>query len=72
LLSSKNLRYIVPADSLARLAAATFLRDKRWLTLAIVLNAVVELLLFRTIFITGDVYDPVTDALLRALKMLPR
>jgi len=72
LLSSKNLRYIVPADSLARLAAATFLRDKRWATIAIVLNAVVELLLFRTIFITGDVYDPVTDALLRALKMLPR
>ena len=72
LLSSKNLRYIVPADSLARLAAATFLRDKRWVTIAIVINAVVELMLFRTIFITGDVYDPVTDALLRALKMLPR
>lgn len=71
-LSSKNLRYIVPADSLARLAAATWLRDKRWMLLAIVVNAVVELMLFRTIFITGDVYDPVTDALLRALKMLPR
>lgn len=76
MLSSKNLRYIVSVDPLLRLLAATFawteLRDKRWLALAIVVNAAVELLLFRTIFIAGNVYDPVSDDLLRALKMLPR
>ena len=76
LLSSKNLRYIVPVDPLARLLAATFLcgtvRDRRWVTVAILINAVIELLLFHAIFIAGNVYDPVTDDLLRALKMLPR
>jgi len=76
LLSSKNLRYIVPVEPLARLLAATFLcgtvRDRRWVAVAIVINAVIELLLFRAIFIAGNVYDPVTDDLLRALKMLPR
>jgi 4-amino-4-deoxy-L-arabinose transferase-like glycosyltransferase len=76
MLSSKNLRYIVSADPLMRLLAATFVctevRDKRWVTVAIAINAIVELLLFRTVFLTGNVYDPITDDLLRALKMLPR
>src|SRR4051794_17714399 len=74
-LSSKNLRYIVPADSLVRVVAATFvcseLRDRRWVAALIAINAVVELMLFRTVFIAGGVYDPVTDELLRLLKMLP-
>lgn len=72
LLSTKNLRYIVPADALMRMMAATLLRDKRWAMLVIAINAIVELWLFRTIFVAGGVYDPVTDDLLRALKMLPR
>ena len=38
----------------------------------LLLNAVSELALFHEIFIVGQVYDPVTDNLLRALKMLPR
>ncbi len=76
LLSSKNLRYVISADSPARLLVSTFLcttmNDRRWLTLLLIANAVVELLLFRTIFLQGNVYDPITDDLLRALKMLPR
>jgi hypothetical protein len=34
-------------------------------------NAAAELVLFHEIFIAAQVYDPVTDNLLRALKMLP-
>ena len=75
LLSSKNLRYIVPADSLVRLVAATFalneLRDRRWVVALIAINAAVELMLFRTLFFVGGIYDPVTEELLRVLKMLP-
>lgn len=76
MLSSKNVRYIIEADSLARIAAAVFLvseiRSRRWTTLLIAINAVIELAIFRAIFLIGGVYDPVTDELLRTLKMLPR
>ena len=34
-------------------------------------NAAVELVVFQRIFIAGGVYDPVTDALLHALRILP-
>jgi hypothetical protein len=43
-----------------------------WLGAGLLVNAVIEWMLFYTIFIRGQVYDPVTDHLLRALKMLPR
>jgi 4-amino-4-deoxy-L-arabinose transferase-like glycosyltransferase len=75
LLSSKNLRYIVPADSLVRIVAATFvcseLRDRRWIAALIAINAAIELAIFRAVFLTGGVYDPVTSELMRTLKMLP-
>ena len=71
LLATKNLRYIVSADPLMRVLTASFVGDKRWVVIGLLVNAVVELMLFRAIFITAGVYDPVTDSLLRALKMLP-
>ena len=76
ILSSKNVRYIVEADSLARIVAAVFvvseIRSRRWITLLIAINAVIELAIFRAVFLIGNVYDPVTDELMRTLKMLPR
>lgn len=74
LLPSQNLRYIAAVDPLLRIVAAAFLveQPRRWLPAGLVINAAVELLLFHAIFIRAQVYDPVTAALLRALKMLPR
>lgn len=80
LLPSKNLRYLVEADPLFRLLAASFVwrqiqaRGLGWPTTiaALVLNGAAELMLFITIFIRHGVYDPVTDTVLRALEMLPR
>jgi hypothetical protein len=76
LLPSQNLRYIAPVDPLLRILAAAFLVGERespkWLPAMLLINAVAELALFHQIFISGQVYDPVTDNLLRALKMLPR
>ncbi|HEX3069531.1 MAG TPA: glycosyltransferase family 39 protein [Thermoanaerobaculia bacterium] len=80
ILPSKNLRYIVEADPLARILAASLfwreIRSRGWGTIAAVtgvaINGAVELMIFVTIFVRFDVYDPVTDALLRALGMLPR
>ncbi len=75
-LPSQNLRYIVAADPLLRILGAAFLlhdaRPGRWLGGALAVNAVVELLLFHRVFIAGQIYDPVTDHVLRALEMLPR
>jgi hypothetical protein len=75
LLPSQNLRYIVHADPLLRILAAAFLvgalKKPRALAALLLLNAAVELALFHRIFVTAQVYDPVTDNLLRALKMLP-
>jgi hypothetical protein len=75
-LPSQNLRYIVSADSLVRIFVSGYLlterRLERGLIAALVVNAAVELALFHRIFVTGQVYDPVTDNLLRALHMLPR
>ncbi|HEV7765627.1 MAG TPA: hypothetical protein VGQ76_11545 [Thermoanaerobaculia bacterium] len=75
LLPSQNLRYIAPVDPLLRILAAAFLvgeRARKWLPAFLLINAASELALFHEIFIAGQVYDPVTDNLLRALKMLPR
>jgi branched-subunit amino acid transport protein len=80
LLPSKNLRYLIEADPLARLLLASLAwkeiraRGLSWITAAIglVLNGAVELMLFVTVFVRHAVYDPVTDLLLRALDMLPR
>lgn len=75
-LPSQNLRYIVAADPLLRILGAAFLlhdaRPGRWLGGALAVNAAAELLLFHRVFIAGQVYDPVTDHVFRALQMLPR
>jgi 4-amino-4-deoxy-L-arabinose transferase-like glycosyltransferase len=79
LLPSQNLRYIVAADPLMRVLAAAFvfhelrarLRTTAAIGTGIAANAAIELSLFWTVFVTARVYDPVTDNLLRALKMLP-
>lgn len=79
-LPSQNIRYIVSADSLLRILVAAFvfieLREKKWfpalLISGLLINAVIELKLFYDVFIAGGVYDPVTDNVLRALRMLPR
>ncbi len=73
---SQNLRYIVSADPFVRLVVAAFLvtelRERpRILLTALLVNAVVELTLFHDIFIAGAVYDPVTQNLLQALRMVP-
>ena len=68
LLSSKNLRYVIAADPFMRLLVASWMPRRKWL---LIVNAAVELFLFHTIFVTSNVYDPVTHELLRALRMLP-
>jgi hypothetical protein len=80
LLPSKNLRYVIEADPLARLLLASLAwkeirsRGLGWITAGagLAINGAVELMLFMTVFVNHEVYDPVTDALLRALDMLPR
>jgi 4-amino-4-deoxy-L-arabinose transferase-like glycosyltransferase len=65
---SKNLRFIVMADPMMRVAAAPFVtRRPAWL----IASAVTELAIFFAVFIHGDVYDPVTAELMRALFMTP-
>jgi hypothetical protein len=71
LLSSKNLRYLIPADPLLRLLVASWLPRGRWWTVALIANAAIELAIFHAVFVTAAVYDPTTSELLRALKMLP-
>lgn len=75
LLPSQNVRYILAADPLLRILVAAWavsaLRG-RALIAALAINALLELKLFHTIFIVGGVYDPVSDSVFRALRMLPR
>jgi hypothetical protein len=76
LLPSQNLRYIVCADPVVRLAVAAFLafelRDRPRIAVALLaVNALIELQLFHRIFVSAAVYDPVTRELLHALGMLP-
>jgi hypothetical protein len=79
--SSKNLRFTMIVDPFVRLAAAWILaappaglRGFRaaGLTAFAAANAAIELELFRTIFVRGAVYDPVTHSLLEALSAVPR
>jgi uncharacterized BrkB/YihY/UPF0761 family membrane protein len=80
LLASKNLRFIVLLDPFICLLAASIValprRDAevRLTTLIAVAaaNAAIALELFRAIFITGAVYDPVTQPMLAALGAVPR
>ena len=67
LISSKNLRYVISADPFMRLLVASAF-PRKWF---VIVNAAVEIALFYVIFVVKDVYDPVTDELLRALRMLP-
>ena len=67
LLWSKNLRYVVSADPFMRLLVASAF-PRKWF---VAINAAVELALFYIIFVANNVYDPVTDELLRALHILP-
>jgi 4-amino-4-deoxy-L-arabinose transferase-like glycosyltransferase len=72
LVPSKNLRYVVAADPFMRLLVASWLPRTRWTAAALVVNGIVELVLFHYIFVRFGVYDPTTIELLRALKMVPR
>jgi 4-amino-4-deoxy-L-arabinose transferase-like glycosyltransferase len=71
LLPSKNLRYVVAADPFMRLFVASRLPGTWWTAVALVVNAGVELLIFRNVFVRWGVYDPTTNELLRALRMVP-
>jgi 4-amino-4-deoxy-L-arabinose transferase-like glycosyltransferase len=75
-LASKNVRYVIMADPLLRVLAAWVLVGRplvtvRWLfpvtAAVIVCSGAVELAIFHRVFVTGAVYDPVTENLLRAL-----
>lgn len=81
LVPSRNVRNIIVADPIIRLLAAWCIvkyqlapRNLGLMALgALALaNAAAELPLFHTIFITSQVYDPVTYNLLYALGALPR
>jgi 4-amino-4-deoxy-L-arabinose transferase-like glycosyltransferase len=75
LLALKNVRYVIPVDAVARLLAASVLASlprRPWLLLgAIGVIAVTELRLFFDLFEMADIYDPLTESLLRALKAIP-
>ena len=71
LLPSKNLRYLVAADPFMRLLVASRLPGTWWTAVALVVNAGVELMIFHKVFVRWGVYDPTTNELLRALRMLP-
>lgn len=74
---SKNLRFIVVVDPFVRLAAAwlvatfgTVASPVRLVAVAAA-SAAIELELFTTIFVSGGVYDPVTQTMLEALAAVP-
>jgi Dolichyl-phosphate-mannose-protein mannosyltransferase len=73
LVSSKNVRYAVMIDPMLRILAASTLLDLRgrWLALAVAAVGATELWIFHAVFIRAQVYDPVTDNLLRALGAIP-
>jgi 4-amino-4-deoxy-L-arabinose transferase-like glycosyltransferase len=78
--ASKNLRFIVMLDPFVRLLAASIVvlprpgvETRVSAVVAIALaNVTIELELFRALFITGGVYDPVTHTMLEALGAVPR
>ena len=81
LLSSKNLRYYAALDPLLRILAAWTIVEhqlrgssRKQLLIAatvVVVSVGMDLALFHRLFITGNVYDPVTLTLTRALEMIP-
>ncbi len=81
---SRSVRFILLSDSLLRILAAWGLvnwsrqwsaRWPRWTVAAVVAvicaSAVVELYLFNETFLVWKVYDPVSDNVLHALKVIP-
>jgi len=77
---SKSARFLMVADALARMAAAWVLVERApalprlgplLAGLAVASNAVSEYGIFRSVFSTAGVYDPVSDNLFRALHMIP-
>jgi hypothetical protein len=64
---SKNVRYAIMIDPLLRILAAS--TRIRWFFFAAV--AVADLWLFCAVFIRAQIYDPVSDNLLRALRVIP-
>lgn len=81
LFPSKNVRYAIGADPLARLLAAGVLWDalgarrtaRGLLVLTLVTAACVaaDYGVFKTVFIAGRVYDPITIRLVQTLHMAP-
>jgi len=75
LVSIKNVRYVIPVDPVARLLAASAIASlprRPWLALGVIgLIAATELRLFYDLFEVADIYDPLTDELLRALHAIP-
>lgn len=71
--ASKNLRYVIMLDPMLRIAAAAFLARRRMLVAIAFLaaSAAAEAWIFSTVFLAGEVYDPVTGDILEALKMIP-
>lgn len=76
LLALKNVRYVIPVDPVARLLAASVLASlprRPWLVLgAIGVIAATELRLFFELFEMANIYDPLTESLLRALDAIPQ
>lgn len=79
-LLSKNVRFVVMVDPMLRLLAGWvvvkhLLGPGRFgltgLVGVAIVNGVVEIFLFHTVFIVHKVYDPVTANLLRALNAIP-
>lgn len=71
--SAKNVRMIAAADAGMRVAAATVLVSLPgilWPLAALAMIAA-DAWTFRTVFVVGEVYDPVHDQMGRALKMAP-
>ncbi len=72
---SKNVRYVILADPLLRLLSGWLLVTRvprsAVLVALLVVGAAVEFALFQRIFVVGGVYDPVSDNLLRALRIIP-
>lgn len=69
---SKNVRYVIFVDPLLLVGWMLAARLRLRTAVALVaLDAAVELTLFVHIFLDGAVYDPVSDNLFRALKMIP-
>jgi 4-amino-4-deoxy-L-arabinose transferase-like glycosyltransferase len=77
---SKSARFLLVVDALARMASAWVLVARApalprfgplLAGLIVALNALSEYGLFRSVFITAGVYDPVSDNVFRALHIIP-